>query len=192
MNIDRHWLAGTLVGWCAALLPADRASWAAAMKAEVGAIEDGYAALSFAAGCVWGSVKERTFDINFVARSVRFATIVVMLVLALAAALLAERMIDINALSALVFGLTSALFVVAVVWSYLRGPMALVQSASSMIPLYIITYTFVAPHEGIVDAWIDVKLYQALAIEGIVIWAVLLIGGIFMLRVETLSVTTRT
>ena len=183
MNAHSRTLALVLIGWCAALLPDNRAPWAAAMKAEVDAIGDGNAALSFAAGCVWGSVKERTFTMAFVARSVRFATIL--------SAVLTRRMIDANAQSALVFGLTSALFAAAAVWSYLRGPMALVQTASSLIPLYIIAYAFVSSENGMAGEWVNARLYQALAIEGIMIWAALLTGGVFMLRVETLSITKR-
>lgn len=191
MNAHRRSLAFALICWCSVLLPADRASWADAMKAEVSAIEDGNAALSFAAGCVWGSIKERTLTVAFAARSVRFATISGMLALSIFSAVITGRMVNVHASSALVFGLTSALFAAAAVWSYLRGPVALVQTASSMIPLYIIAYAFVSPQKGIASEWVNAKLYQALAIEGVVIWAALLAGGIFMLRAGTPSVTTR-
>jgi hypothetical protein len=191
MNAFSHSLAATLIGWCVALLPSDRASWAAAMKAEVDAIENGNAALSFAAGCVWGSIKERTFTMAFAARSVRFATIAGMLALSFLGAVITRRMIDAHAPSAMVFGLTSALFAAAAGWSYLRGPMALVQTACSLISLYILAYVFVSHEIGMAGGWGDGRLYQALAIEGVVIWAALLAGGIFMLRVEALSTIKR-
>lgn len=191
MNTDRRALAYTLIGWCAALLPAGRASWAAAMKAELSAFEDGDAALSFAAGCVWGAIKERTLTMNFAVQTVRFAAILGMVALALIAAMTAGRMANVQAPSALVFGLTSALFATGAVWSYLRGPLALVQAASSMIPFYIIAYAFVLSQKGIAPEWANARLYEALAVEGIVIWAALLAGGIFMLRVGTLSFNTR-
>lgn len=187
MNGHRHSLALTLIGWCHALLPADRAAWAAAMKAEVDAMEDGHAALAFAVGCIWGSIKARTLTMAFAAQSVRFATISGMLALSLQSALITGRMIDAYASTALVFGLISALFAAAAVWSYLRGPMALIQAASSIIPVYIIAYAFVSPKIGMVSASANARLYEALAIEGVVIWAALLIGGIFMLRVENLQ-----
>ncbi|KAB7647450.1 hypothetical protein [Polymorphobacter fuscus] len=186
MNNHNRFLALTLIGWCAVLLPPERASWAAAMKAEVAAIEDGKAALSFAVGCIWGSLKERTLTMTFAARSMRFATICGMLALSILSAAIAGRLVDAHASSALVFGLTSALFAAAAVWSYLRGALALVQTASSMIPLYIVAYAFVSPDAGTAGAWINARLYHALAIEGIVIWAALLTCGIFMLRAETL------
>lgn len=187
MNAHSRSLALTLVNWCATLLPSERAFWASAMKAEVDAIEDGGAALSFAVGCVWASIKETTFTMAFAARSVRFATICGMLALSLLSAMITSRMIDAHAPSALVFGVTSALFAAAAGWSYLRGPIALVQTASSMIPLYIIAYAFASPEEGMAGEWVNARLYHALAIEGIVIWAALLTGGVFMLRVETLN-----
>lgn len=192
MNGHNRSLALTLIGWCQALLPADRAPWAAAMKAEVGAIEDGNAALAFAVGCIWGSIKERTLTMAFVARSMRFATISGMLALALQSAVLTGRMTNAHASTPLVFGLISALFAAAAVWSYQRGPMALAQTASSMIPVSIIAYAFMSPENGMVSEPANAALYEALAIEGVLIWAALLIGGMFMLRVENLSITKRT
>lgn len=192
MNTYRRSLALVLIGWCAALLPADRVSWAAAMEAEVDAIEDEHAALAFVVGCVWGSVKERTLTMGFAVQTVRFATIASMLALALVSACIAGRLADVHAPSALVFGLTSALFAAAGVWSLLRGPLALIRTASIMIPVYIIAYVFVRLAGGIGDRWDNAGLYRALAIEGVVIWATFLAGGIFMLRAGTLSTTKRT
>lgn len=190
MNGPSHALAHTLIDWCHKLLPADRAPWAAAMKAELSAIEDRDAALAFAIGCFWGSIKERILTMTFAARSLRIATIAGMLALSVQSALVAGRMIDAHAFTALVFGLISALFAAASVWSYLRGPMALVQTASSMIPVYI-AFAFVLHEKGMASQSVKIRLYEALAVEGIVIWAALLIGGIFMLRVENLSLTKR-
>jgi hypothetical protein len=192
MNGHSRTLALVLIGWCQALLPADRATWAAAMMAEVDAIKDGNAALAFAFGCVWGSIKERTLTMAFASRSLRFATIAGMLALSLQSASLTGRMIDSHASTALVFGLISILFAVAAVWSYLRGPLALVQTASSMIPVFITAYAFVSLQKGMLGEWGNTRLYEALAIEGVVIWGALLIGGIFMLHVENLSITKRT
>lgn len=191
MKTDRRSWAVTLIAWSAALLPAERASWAAAMRAEVNAIEDADAALSFAAGCVWGAIKERTMTMNFAARSVRFATMAGMLALSIAAAVIATRLAGVHAASALVFSLTSALFAGATVWSYLRGPMALVQTASSMIPLYVIAYAFLSLQRGTASEWVNTNLYHALAIEGVVIWAALLASGIFMLSFGPLTNTAR-
>lgn len=191
MNARGRSLALVLINCCAALLPADRAPWAAAMKAEVNAIEDGNEALSFAVGCVWGSIKERTFTLAFAARAMRFATICGMLALALLSAIITRQMIDSHAPSALLFGLTSTLFAAAAAWSYLRGPRALVQAASSVIPLYTLAYAFVSQEHVIADVLGNSRLYQALAIEGVVIWAGLLAGGLFMLRVGALPPTKR-
>ena len=185
MSDYRHPLASTLAGWCAVLLPRDRAIWAAAMKAEVDAIDDGNAAVTFAVGCVFGSIKERMLTMNFAARTVRFGTIALMLTLALAAAVIAGRVDDANAPSALIFGMTSALFAGAAAWSLLRGPLALVRAASTMIPVYMIAYAFVRSDGNVADQWVDAALYRALAIEGVVIWAALLAGGIFMVRAGT-------
>ena len=100
-------------------------------------------------------------------------------------------MIDAHVQSALVFGLTSVLFAAAALWSYLRGPIVLVGTAGLVIPVYILAYVFSSSEHGITAASGDAGLYQALAIEGIVIWATLLLGAAFILRVETLPTTKR-
>lgn len=161
------------------------------MKAEVDVIEDSGVALSFALGCIWGSIKDRLFTWTFAVRSVRFATIGGMLVLSLLSAMLTKRMIDAHAESAVVFGATSVLFFIAAIWSYLRGPMALLQIACLVIPIYILAYAFVPSGHDVTGEWVDARLYQALAIEGIVIWATLLMGAAFMLRVETRPIPKR-
>lgn len=185
MKTRNRSLALKVIGWCEIILSADRASWAAAMKAEVDVIEDGDAALSFALGCIWGSITDRLFTWTFAARSVRFATIFGMLALSLVAAMLTKRMIDAHSESAAVFGGTSILFFTAAMWSFLRGPIVLVRTACLVIPVYIVAYAFVSSGHGMAVGWSDARLYQALAIEGIVIWTTLLIGAAFTLRVKT-------
>lgn len=190
MKPDRRAVALIIVGWCAGLLPADRAVWAAAMKAEVDAIEDRDAALQFAAGCIWGSIKVRALTMKFAARVVRLITIAAMLALALAAAVISERVATAHAPSAYVFGVTSILFAGAGLWFLLRGPLALVRTASTMIPVYIMASIFV--RSPVSDHWVNAELYRALAIEGIFIWAALLAGGIFILRAATPPINWRT
>jgi hypothetical protein len=182
MSADRRFLARAIVGWCAALLPADRKSWAAAMRAEVDAIERENVALAFAAGCFLASIKEQTLTMNFAARIVRFAAVAAMLTLALAAAMIAKNVAAVHAPSAFVFGLTSLLFAGTGTWSVLRGPTALIRTATAMIPVYLLAYIVVQSNTVITDDQANADLYRALAIEGVVIWAALLAGGIFILR----------
>ena len=65
------------------------------------------------------------------------------------------------------------------------------QTACLMIPIYTLAYAFVSSGQGTAGGWADARLYRALAIEGIVIWATLLMGAVFMLRVEALPITKR-
>ncbi len=186
MKPPRQSLALVLIGCCAFLLPAERATWAHAMKAEIAAIEDERAALAFATGCVWGSIKERTLTMHFAAHTVRFIMIASMLALAIVAAVIAGRVAGINTPSATIFGLTSILFAGAGIWYLVRGPGALIRTASIMIPLYIIAYIWVQAAGDTATKSVPAELYRALAIEGVVIWAVLLVGSLFMLCAETI------
>lgn len=189
MKVSRRSLAFALVGWCAALLPAGRGGWAAAMHAEVRAIDDPDAALTFAAGCVWGSVKERVFDMNFAARLTRVATIAGMSVLAAASAVLSGRAMEGHGSGAMVFALTSGIFAAAVWWSWRRGPIALVQAAGAMIPFYVVALGLLVLQDDLSGA--DARLYRALATEGVLIWTALLVAGLFMHRAATARSTAR-
>ncbi|KQT32233.1 hypothetical protein ASG29_10450 [Sphingomonas sp. Leaf412] len=161
------------------------------MKAEVDAIDDDGAALTFAIGCVWGAAKERILSRSFAARSMQFATIAGMLAISLLSALMTKRMIAAHHQSTVVFTLTSVLFAAAALRGYLRGPMALVQIARSVLPIYVLAYAFTSSGPGPAGGWIDARLYQALAIEGIGIWTAILLAGVFMIRVGTLPTITR-
>lgn len=191
MNASSRSLAVTLVGWCAALLPADRAIWGAAMKAEMDMIADDGAALSFAFGCLWGSIKQRIFTLIFAARSVRVGMIGAMVALSLLSAITTKRMIDAHAECALIFALTSALFAAAARLTCLRGSIALVQAACLVIPLYLLAYAFLSSGHAMAGGWDDARLYRAVAIEGVVIWATFLMGALFVRRVEALPITRR-
>jgi hypothetical protein len=181
-SLSRH-IATKLIRYCAALLPPERAAWAIAMKAEVDALEENDAVV-FAAGCVWASLKERVFSMNFATQSVRVGGITAMLVLALVSALSAERVTAIDASIALVDLLSSAIFAAAVIWSFFRGSLALIQAASTMAAIYGVAFIFLRSPAVSATEWTNVALYRALALEGLIIWAALLAGGIFVLRTE--------
>lgn len=63
MKSLRRRLANILVRACGTVLPPDRLPWAAAMNAELQAIQDSDA-LTFASGCVWASVKGRAMKMR--------------------------------------------------------------------------------------------------------------------------------
>lgn len=188
-NLSRQ-IATKLVRYCAALLPPERATWARAMKAEVDALEDNDAAV-FAAGCVWASLKERILSMNFATQSARVGGIVAMLALAVVSALSAERVTAIDTSIALVDLLSSAVFAVSLIWSFFRGPLALVQTASTMAVIYGAAFIFLSSSAVSTTEWTNVALYRALALEGLIIWAALLACGIFVLQSENRAAIRR-
>jgi len=121
---------------------------------------------------------------DFATQSVRIGGITAMLVLALVSALSAERVSAIDASIALVDLLSSAVFAAAVIWSFFRGPLALIQAASTMAVMYGVAFIFLGSPTASTTEWANVALYRALALEGLIIWAALLACGIFLLRRE--------
>lgn len=190
MNSLRRRIATKLIRYCAALLPRERASWAIAMKAEIDALEENDA-MVFAAGCVWASLKERVLSMNFATQSVRVGGIAAMLALALVSASSAERVTAIDASIGLVDLLSSAVFAAAVIWSFFRGPLALIQAASTMAVLYGVAFIFLRSPAVNTTGWANVALYRALALEGLMIWAAILACGIFVLRSESRAAIER-
>jgi len=154
------------------------------MRAEVEAIGNINSAVFFAAGCVFASIKERVLTMDLAIRSVRIGAILAMLALAVGSALSAGRTQAIDPHSALVFALSSACFAAAGIWSFLRGPITLVQAASSMTFVYTLAWVLVRSNASI-DASVNAGLYRALTVEGVVIWAALLGAGLFVLRGRT-------
>lgn len=183
MNSLSRQIATELIRHCAALLPPERAAWAAAMKAEVDALEENDA-VGFAAGCVWASFKERVLSMNFATQSVRVGGIAAMLVLAVVSALSVERAAAIDASIALIDLVSSTVFAAAVIWSFFRGPLALIQAASTMAVIYGVAFIFLRSPTVSATEWANAALYRALALEGLIIWAALLACGIFVLRSE--------
>lgn len=183
MNSLSRQIATELIRHCGALLPPERATWAMAMKAEVDALEDNDA-MVFAIGCVWASLKERVVSMNFATQAVRVGGITAMLALALVSALSAERVTAIDASIALTDLLSSAVFAAAVIWSFFRGSLALIQAASTMAVIYGVAFIFLRSPAMSTTEWANVALYRALALEGLIVWAALLACGIFVLRSE--------
>jgi hypothetical protein len=152
------------------------------MNAELEAIERSDAALTFAAGCVCASVKERITNMGFALQSTRFATLALMIFLAIASASSAVRLSDINAPTGLIFGLTSVVFAATAAWSLVRGPVALVQAASTMTLVYGSAFLFIRSQALDAVGWTNLALYRALSAEGLLIWLTLLAGGALLLR----------
>jgi hypothetical protein len=151
------------------------------MTHELEAIGGPKAKFSFAAGCVWAAIKERTLTMDFAVKSVRLAAVAGMLVIATFGALSAWRVTAINAPVAMVVGVSSAVFATAAVWSLLRGPIALVQTATMMLVVDAFALVYLMKTSA-ASGWVNWALYRALATEGLVIWGVLLAAGIFLMR----------
>lgn len=182
-----RFLAIMLVRWNATLLSPSRSQWAKAMCAELEAIGDDRIALDYAFGCLWASIKECIMTWNFAARVVRIGTPSALLILALIAASLAVRNAAISPPAALVFGLSSAIFTSAAVLFLCKGIAAFGRAAGALIVFYIAALLLLHSSGSLVGSDGVTRLYRALAVEGIFLWSVLLIGAVFLIRMDRAS-----
>lgn len=118
---------------------------------------------------------------NFALKSVRIAAFAMLLSFSTMAAFAAVRAQNANPHIGMVDAVASACFAAAAVWSFIRGPIALVQAASAMTCVYALAYLMTRSDLAASD-WTNAAVYRALAIEGVLIWAVLLAAGVFVLR----------
>jgi hypothetical protein len=147
------------------------------MRSEVEAIADTREAYGFALGCSWACIKERICTMEFVLRSGRAAAIGLLLLLALLGVRSALNSESFDASVGLVFGVSAAVYLAAGAWTLLRGPIALVQAASTMVLVYGVAFLFTRSGTAGVDQWPNILLFRALSAEGVIIWLVLLVGG---------------
>jgi heme/copper-type cytochrome/quinol oxidase subunit 4 len=173
-------LARSAAKLCAAVMPRDRRDWAEAMKAETEAIGDPRLALAYALGCVLACGKERMLDMDFIEKSARLAFPFLMLVFAAFPALASWRNSAVDPAAGLVFILLAAIMATAAIWSLWRGPVALIQAASSMLAVHLVAFFFMRSSPAVDARWINAALYEALALEGVFIWAALLAGGLWL------------
>ena len=182
-----RFLAIMLVRWSATILSPGRDPWAKAMFAELEAIGDDRIALDFAFGCLLASIKECIMTWNFAARVVRIGTPSALLTLALIAASLTVRNAVISPPAAVVFGLSSAIFASAAFLFLRKGIAAFGRAAGALIVLYIAAFLLVQSSGNLVGTDAVTKLYRAIAIEGIFLWSALLIGAVFLIRMDRAS-----
>jgi hypothetical protein len=177
--VTRRGLAAWLAGRCARLLPRGREEWAAGMRAEVESIDDADEALSFALGCVWAASRERITDMVVNAKTARIGMAVLLMMLAVPAALSGWRILPEHAPTATVFAALSIAFGAAALWTLRKGAAALVPVAGAMTAVSALGFATVAANG---DAWRNARLFEALAIEGVVIWGLFLAAGLFAAR----------
>ena len=157
------------------VMPPSRADWAAGMEAEIEAIDDPGAALSFALGCVRVGYARRLRTLSGVLATLRWSVAAVTLlfaVLVLANALWSLGLTQRGPLPLVIGGLGLA-FLTAGVTLVRFGPGALAGVAAVMLGLNTLGLWAIgratAPHG-------DVLL--ALIVEGYLLWSMLLLAGL--------------
>lgn len=175
-------MANILLRGAASLLPDDFSSWGDAMKAEVQAIEKDEEALRFAAGCFWCAIKMRGTSMSFITKATHSGLVFAMSALALSSALVSVRFASSDPFNAGLFALLAAIFG-GVLSFYLRsGPVVLMRAAGIVLGGYIIALVSLAVTGDAFQQQHASRLHAALAIEGVVMWAIFLAASVFLVR----------
>jgi hypothetical protein len=153
------------------IAPPARSHWAEAMRREQEAIDDAGEALRFAAGCLWACSMERLRSLDLVLCLARGAMIVGTGTLALFGFLTAARLGPIHSQGALIVAVISAAFASASLLLARRGPTAPWAIAAVMLVLSSVAFLALPLQAQYA------KLYRALALEGVVLWSMLLAAG---------------
>lgn len=183
MRHRRRRTATAVLRWSALVLPINRRQWVEAMRAEIDAIHDDSAALEFALGCFWTSIKERACRVEFVASAVSAGIPAVLLTLAALAANLSDRHEGVETHVGAVFGILFAIFTLGAGLFLMKGAFALARYANILVPIYLALLLFLHAQDMETDGLPSV-LYRALAIEGLAIWSILLLLCLFITRVR--------
>lgn len=182
MSSWRRRAAITLVRWSALLLPTERKEWVAAMRAETDAIDEDRAALDFALGCLWTSIKERICKVKFVTSVLNIGIPAGLFALAAIAVHLSGHHDGADTQVGTVFGLLFVLFTIGAALFLAGGAKAFARFAGMLIPAYLVLLLFLHSAKGMATDSPVASLYRALAIEGVAIWTTLLLVAVFVPR----------
>src|SRR5262249_33537414 len=130
----RRLIASALMGLCAAVLPTVKDEWLRAMRAEAAHVGDQHA-MGFAAGCLLACFKERLRYVSDIPAAARYGMVAAMVLCAVLAARSAMHMRGEQGLTAAIFGGVAASYVLAAMWSVLKGGRGLIDAALVLLAL---------------------------------------------------------
>lgn len=182
----RRRVAKAVMRWSARLLPAERKQWVEALRAEIDAIENDSAALDFALGCFWMSAKARFCRIELFIGALCIGIPTGLLALAALAAQLSGRHGGAETQVGMIFGSLFVIFGSGAGLFLAKGATALARFAGMLVPIYLGLLLFLhSPHELASDKR-GAAFFRALAIEGVAIWSMLLLGALFVVRAQAM------
>lgn len=169
--LTRRW-ADVLLMAAATVAPASRRDWVWAMQAELAHLSDA-AAPSFAWGCLWATVVERTSSESFILQSARWTLVVGAVGWSGANLWLAARLSADNASQPATFACVAAVIfaagALATAWQGLRTTAILATPALLLAGLVAVGAEMVVPHER------HAAFYRALALEDFLVLIVALL-----------------
>jgi hypothetical protein len=169
----RRLIASALMGLCAAVLPTVKDEWLRAMRAEAAHVGDQHA-MGFAAGCLLACFKERLRYVSDIPAAARYGMVAAMVLCAVFAARSAMHMRGEQGLTAAIFGGVAASYVLAAMWSVLKGGRGLIDAALVLLALNLAAAVWLFLGNATEISAFNGQLISAVAFEGVVIWIAVL------------------
>jgi hypothetical protein len=172
-GMNRRAIANAVAGRFAGLMPAKYADWALAMESECKAIRNPDEANRFAFGGLWTCFKQRSCEMEFRLKIGHYGLIGGQMLLAAFAIVGAVGNWAVHQPTAFVYVALSFAFGICGLVGLLRGTRAMFFSAGTLFFASLIALATVNTPWALGQGWVNMPLYRALAIEGVVIWATL-------------------
>ena len=174
----RRALAALIARQLSRIVPRARADWAEAMRGEIDGIEDPGEALRFSLGCLRACALERMRSLDLLLGLARRLMTAGSAALAIIAFFSALRVQPVDATSGVVFGAIALAFASASLLLARKGPAGSAAIAAAMLvpSLYGLFGSGAAAWERRQAA-----LYRALALEGLLLWSLLLVASLALL-----------
>ena len=119
---------------------------------------------------------------EFARKATRVVLLLYISALAAGTAYAATKLWSVNEPTGMIYAALSATLAISVFWSIYRGPMALVQAASTILFVDAIAFVLLRTEVATGGGWLNLELYRAMTREGLYIWTVLLAGAVFLSR----------
>ena len=174
----RRALAEAIARQLPRMTPRSRADWAEAMRSEISGIEDPGEALRFSLGCLRACARERLRSLELLLGLARRLMTAGTAAFAMIALFSAIRVHPLDPASAFVFGVIALAFGSASLLLARKGPAGSAAiSAAMLVPSL---YGLLGPGAA---AWErrQAALYHALALEGLLLWSLLLAASLALL-----------
>lgn len=152
------------------------------MRSEASAIADPRETLKFAWGCTLAACKERVQTMQFARSATRILLLLYVAGITVGTSFAATKLWSVHEPTGMIYSAVSATLAISLCWSLYRGPIALLQAASTILFVDAVAFVLLRTEAATGQGWVNLELYRQMTREGLYIWTVLVAGSVFLVR----------